>query len=102
MAGIFSFKCSCCGKQHEGSPSFGLKVPDPWLGQPEEIKQEGKIEDDLCYYTDEDSTNRISDEDGCFIGHIADSLATLKFAILSITLAWFIFTALAFGRKKQS
>ena len=57
MAGIFSFKCSCCGKQHEGSPSFGFKAPDPWLGQPEEIKQEGKIEDDLCYYTDEDGTN---------------------------------------------
>ena len=57
MAGIFSFKCSCCGKQHEGSPSFGFKAPDPWLGQPEEIKQAGKIGDDLCYYTDEDGTN---------------------------------------------
>ena len=57
MAGIFSFKCSCCGKQHEGSPSFGFKAPDPWFGQPEEIKQAGKIGDDLCYYTDEDGTN---------------------------------------------
>ena len=57
MAGIFSFKCSCCGKQHEGSPSFGFKAPDPWLGQPEKVKQEGRIGDDLCYYSDEDGTH---------------------------------------------
>lgn len=57
MAGILSFKCSCYGKQHEGSPSFGFKAPDPWLGQSEKVKQEGRIGDDLCYYTDEDGTH---------------------------------------------
>ncbi|UTW44157.1 DUF2199 domain-containing protein [bacterium SCSIO 12696] len=57
MAGIFSFKCSCCEEQHEGSPSFGFKAPDPWLGQPDEIKEKGKASDDLCYYTDEDGTH---------------------------------------------
>jgi hypothetical protein len=31
MAGIFSFKCSCCGKIHEGSPSYGFRAPDPFL-----------------------------------------------------------------------
>ena len=60
MAGIFSFKCTCCGKQHEGSPSFGFKAPDPWLGQPEDVKQQGKIGDDLCYYTDEDGTHHFA------------------------------------------
>ncbi|CAA0090549.1 Uncharacterised protein [BD1-7 clade bacterium] len=57
MAGIFSFTCSCCGNIHEGSPSFGFKAPDPWLMQPEEIKANGKINDDLCYYTDADGTH---------------------------------------------
>jgi len=57
MAGIFSFKCSCCGKIHEGSPSFGFKAPDPWLSQPEDIRENGKVGEDLCYYTDEDGTH---------------------------------------------
>lgn len=54
MAGIFSFTCSCCGKTHEGSPSFGFKYPEPWIGQPEEVKEKGKVSDDLCHYEDED------------------------------------------------
>jgi len=57
MAGIFSFTCSCCGEVHEGSPSFGFKAPDPWLSQPDEIKEQGRISDDLCCYTDEDGTH---------------------------------------------
>ena len=57
MAGIFSFKCSSCGKIHEGSPSFGFKAPDPWLVQPDEIKEAGKISDDLCTYEDEDGVH---------------------------------------------
>jgi hypothetical protein len=57
MAGIFSFKCSCCGKLHEGSPSFGFKAPDPYLDQTEEIKEKGKLGDDLCYYEDEDGVH---------------------------------------------
>lgn len=27
MAGIFAFKCSCCGEIHEGSPSFAYDKP---------------------------------------------------------------------------
>lgn len=54
MAGIFSFKCSCCGEIHEGSPSFGFRAPDPFLEQSEEIQNQGKLGTDLCYYKDED------------------------------------------------
>ena len=54
MAGIFSFTCSCCGEVHEGSPSFGFKAPDPYLEQPAEIQNEGKLGSDLCYYKDDD------------------------------------------------
>lgn len=54
MAGIFSFRCSCCGKVHEGSPSFAFDAPAPYLEQPEEIQQQGKLGSDLCYYRDED------------------------------------------------
>lgn len=57
MAGIFSFKCSCCGEIHEGSPSFGFKAPDPFLEQSEKTKNEGKLGSDICYYTDEDGTH---------------------------------------------
>lgn len=54
MPGIFSFKCSSCEKLHEGSPSFGFTYPDPWLGQPDGIKTNGNVSDDLCFYEDED------------------------------------------------
>ena len=54
MAGIFSFTCSCCGEIHEGSPSFGFKAPDPWLGLSDDVKERGQIDDDLCKYKDED------------------------------------------------
>jgi len=57
MTRIFSFNCSCCGKLHEGSPSSAFKEPNPWLWQSEEVKQNGKIGDDLCYYTDDDGTH---------------------------------------------
>jgi len=54
MAGIFSFKCSCCGKLHEGSPSFGFRAPDPYLEQSKEIQQTGKLKTDTCWYEDEE------------------------------------------------
>jgi hypothetical protein len=54
MAGIFSFVCSCCGKIHEGSPSFAFKAPDPYLQQSEEVRGNGKLSSDLCTYEDED------------------------------------------------
>ncbi|WP_281543701.1 DUF2199 domain-containing protein [Grimontia sp. SpTr1] len=54
MAGIFSFKCSSCDEIHEGSPSFAYRAPDPWFDQPDEVREAGKLGDDLCYYKDED------------------------------------------------
>ncbi len=54
MAAIFSFKCSCCGEFHEGSPSFGFRAPDPYLEQSEEIQDKGELGSDLCFYEDED------------------------------------------------
>lgn len=52
MAGIFNFKCSCCGKIHEGSPSFSFHAPAPYLEQSDEVKNQGKLGSDLCYYED--------------------------------------------------
>jgi len=54
MAGIFSYKCSSCGKTHEGSPSFGFDAPDPYLEQSETVQEQGELESDLCHYEDED------------------------------------------------
>lgn len=49
MAGIFSFKCSCCGKIHEGSPSFSY--PEPLyvasLSEEERKRDIEKSNDDL-------------------------------------------------------
>jgi len=38
MAAIFAFKCSCCGRIHEGSPSYGFKAPDHYACLSEEQK----------------------------------------------------------------
>ncbi len=54
MAGIFSFKCSSCGETHEGSPSFAFRAPDPYLEQPKEVQEAGKLGSDTCRYEDED------------------------------------------------
>ena len=54
MAAIFSFKCSCCGKIHEGSPSFGFQAPDPYLEQSKAVQEAGQLSSDLCQYEDED------------------------------------------------
>lgn len=54
MTGIFSFECSECGQQHEGSPSFSVNAPDPWRWQTEEIRNKGGITSDICYYSDEE------------------------------------------------
>jgi len=54
MAGIFSFKCSACGKIHEGAPSFAFQAPDPYLEQPKERQEAGKLETDTCWYEDDD------------------------------------------------
>ena len=57
MAAIFSFKCSCCGQTHEGSPSFGFRAPDPYLEQAEAVQKAGKLESDLCWYADEEGVH---------------------------------------------
>ncbi len=54
MAGIFSFKCATCDELHEGSPSFAFRAPDPYLEQPKEVQEAGKLGSDLCKYADED------------------------------------------------
>jgi len=49
MAAIFAFTCSCCGKRHEGSPSFGYKAPIYYDQLSDEDKLAiGKLSDDLC------------------------------------------------------
>lgn len=54
MAGIFSFRCSCCNQVHEGSPSFGYRAPAPYLQQPKEVQEASYLTSDLCEYEDED------------------------------------------------
>ena len=54
MAGIFAFKCSQCGKWHEGSPSFAFNAPAPFDEQPDEVREAGHLGKDLCTYEDED------------------------------------------------
>lgn len=49
MAGIFAFKCSCCGEIHEGSPSFGLQAPDQYVSLSEEQKTRiATLSSDVC------------------------------------------------------
>ena len=58
MAAIFSFKCSCCGKIHEGSPSFGFREPNQYSSLSTEQKvQLGTLTDDFCTISDEDGTD---------------------------------------------
>lgn len=54
MASIFSFKCSCCGELHEGSPSFSFNEPAPYSEQDTATKESGTLTEDICTYTDED------------------------------------------------
>jgi hypothetical protein len=58
MAAIFAFKCSCCGKIHEGSPSYAFKAPDHYTCLREEQKAAmGYINSDLCTITHEEGTD---------------------------------------------
>lgn len=50
MAAIFAFRCSVCGKRHEGAPSFGFAAPDPYLEQPAAVRDQGSLGSDLCHY----------------------------------------------------
>ena len=59
MAAIFAFKCSCCGKVHEGSPSFGFQAPDQYASLSEEQKAEmGTLTKDLCTIAHGEGTDR--------------------------------------------
>jgi hypothetical protein len=58
MAGIFAFTCTCCGKVHEGSPSFAFKAPTPYVGLSKEEKAKmGKLSSDFCTITHEERTD---------------------------------------------
>lgn len=58
MAAIFAFTCSCCGKIHEGSPSYGFKAPDHYACLSEEQKAKmGKISSDLCTITHDEGVD---------------------------------------------
>ena len=58
MASIFAFKCSCCGKTHEGSPGFGFRAPDQYVSLSEQQKAEmSRIGDDLCMITHDEGTD---------------------------------------------
>jgi hypothetical protein len=59
MAAIFAFRCSCCGKVHEGSPSFGFRAPDQYASLSDEQKERmGTLTEDFCTITHEEGTDR--------------------------------------------
>jgi hypothetical protein len=59
MAAIFAFKCSCCGKVHEGSPSFAFQAPDHYAELSESQKAEmGRLSSDFCTITHARGTDR--------------------------------------------
>ncbi|WP_428651518.1 DUF2199 domain-containing protein [Roseibium sp.] len=50
----FSFKCSCCGKVHEGGPSFAYNEPWHTYSIPEkERARRVRLDSDLCILDDE-------------------------------------------------
>ncbi len=58
MAAIFAFTCSCCGKVHEGSPSFAFKAPDHYANLTEDEKAKmGELSSDFCTIAYEDRTD---------------------------------------------
>jgi len=58
MPAIFAFTCTCCGKIHEGSPSFAFNAPDHYANLTEEKKGAiGKLSSDFCTITHEDRTD---------------------------------------------
>jgi hypothetical protein len=59
MAGIFAYTCTCCGKRHEGSPSFSFEAPYQYSSLPSEQKQVmGKLSSDLCTITHGEEVDR--------------------------------------------
>src|SRR5689334_1759458 len=58
MASIFSFKCTCCGKVHEGAPSFGIDAPLPYKELSDEARASAHLGSDLCWYNEDGQTHR--------------------------------------------
>ncbi|MGE3104773.1 MAG: DUF2199 domain-containing protein [Lysobacterales bacterium] len=59
MTAIFAFTCSCCGKVHEGSPSFGFRAPDPYTWLTEEQKASvASLSADFCTIEHDGETDR--------------------------------------------
>ena len=48
MAAIFAYTCSCCGKRHEGSPSFGYAAPLYYEQLTHDEKNLATLSGDLC------------------------------------------------------
>lgn len=59
MAGIFAYTCSCCGKRHEGSPSFSFAAPTYYESLSEEEREKSaSLTSDLCTITYGDQMDR--------------------------------------------
>ncbi|HEY4081748.1 MAG TPA: DUF2199 domain-containing protein [Burkholderiaceae bacterium] len=58
MAAIFAFKCNSCGDIHEGSPSFGFRAPDHYVGLSDVQQAASKLSDDLCVIERDGVTDR--------------------------------------------
>jgi hypothetical protein len=58
MAAIFAFTCTCCGKMHEGSPSFSFEAPWQYasLSQAQQ-KSMTTLSNDFCTITHEEGTD---------------------------------------------
>lgn len=58
MAAIFAFKCNCCGDLHEGSPSFGYRMPDQYACLSEEQRMAmGRLTEDICTIKHQEGTD---------------------------------------------
>lgn len=51
---MLRYECSCCGKVHEGTPSFGYDAPAPFREQSADVQAAGVLNSDFCMYSDED------------------------------------------------
>lgn len=58
MAAIFAFTCTCCGKLHEGSPSFSFDAPWQYASLSEAQKESmAKLSSDFCTITHGEGTD---------------------------------------------
>lgn len=58
MPAIFAFKCSCCGKVHEGSPSIAFDAPWHYAGLLDREKGSiAKLSSDFCQITNGDGAD---------------------------------------------